>query len=67
MEVNTKILETIFQALSSAILHQYQSEHMASDLIKALKDTYGIQGLLQVYANFKVMMFPKHWFQPIVI
>ena len=56
MEVNTKILETIFQALSSAILHQYQSEHVAFDLIKAPKDIYGVQGLSQVYINFKVMM-----------
>ena len=56
MEVNTKILRLVHQALSPAILHQFQSEHVASDLIKALKNAYGTQGLPQVYTNFKVMM-----------
>ena len=29
---------------------------MTSDLIKQLKDVYSTQGLLQVFADFKVMM-----------
>ena len=55
-EANTKILGIAHQALFPAILHQYQSEHVTADLIKALKDVYGIQGLPQVYANFKAIM-----------
>ena len=56
MEVNTKILGTIHQALSPTILHWYQFEHVAANLIKALKYAYGAQELLQVYTDFKVMM-----------
>ena len=39
-----------------AILHQYQGVHMASDLIKQLKDVYDTQGLPQIFADFKAMM-----------
>ena len=44
-EANMKILGTIYQILSPAILHQYQRVHVASNLIKQLKDAYGTQGL----------------------
>ena len=55
-KVNMKMLDTICQTLSPAILHQYQDVHMASDPIKQLKDVYGTQGLSQVFVDFKAMM-----------
>ena len=55
-EANIKILQTICQAFPPIILYQYQSEHVAANLIKALKNAYGAQGLPQVYTDFKVMM-----------
>ena len=50
------MLGTIHQTFLPAILHQYQGVHMASDLIKQLKNVYDTQGLPQVFADFKAMI-----------
>ena len=50
------MLDTICQTILPTILHQYQGVHVASDLIKQLKDVYGTQGLAQVFADSKATM-----------